>query len=117
MFTANYCNYSDSASNSLSAGAAAVITFVLTFILTLTATVIITFTVTYIYLKKKFETLLNYKNQQQSPQEEPLYELIDPLKQTTTISKKIDLKLQLNPAYDLNHKVITDTNPTYESCN
>ena len=98
-------------SDSLSTGAVATITFTVTFIITLTATAIVTFIVTYICVKRKFESAFNHNNQ--SPQEKVIYEQVIPTSQA--ISKN-DVKLQPNPAYGTSHKVIMDTNPTYETC-
>ena len=98
--------------DSLSTGATVAITFVITFILTLIIATIITFTVTYIYVKQKFEKILqDLKNEQQN--KTVLYEQVGLPSHTVT---KDDLELQPNPAYGTNNKVTLDTNPAYESC-
>ena len=99
-------------SDSLSTGAVAIITFTLTFIITLTVTAIVTFIVTYYCIKKKF--WIEFKPNNQPPQETALYEPVDPSNKKTITEDNFEL--QPNPAYGTSHKVIMDTNPAYESC-
>ena len=106
----------ETGSDSISAGAAAVITFTVTFIVSVTATAIITFIVTYHCVKRTFEkaNVINAHNPiGVSPPEKVLYELVGPPTHTTT---KNDQEMQRNPAYSLSHKVTMDTTPAYESC-
>ena len=98
-------------SDSLSTGAVATITFTLTFIITLTVAAIVTFIVTYYCIKKKFG--IEFKPNNQPPQETALYEPVNLSNKTIT---KDDIEIQPNPAYGTSYKVIMDTNPAYESC-
>ena len=111
MYLDNVFSYIGSESSSLSTGAVATITFTLTFIITLTVTAIVTFIVTYYCVKKKFG--IEHKPNSQPPQETPLYEQVCPSNKTIT---KDDFESLPNPTYDTSHKVIMDTNPSYESC-
>ena len=98
--------------DSLSTDAAVTITFVITFILTLIITAIITFIATYICVKRKFKKILqDLKDKQQN--KTVVYEQVGLPSHTVT---KDDLELQPNPAYGSSHKVVMDTNPTYDSC-
>ena len=101
-------------SESDSTGAAIAITCIVTFIISITAATIITFIVTYyVCVKRTFENIDNYQHQPPHEQEKVLYEEMS--SPTNTISKD-DLEMQKNPAYKLSPKVVTDTNPAYETC-
>ena len=105
-----------SGSESLSTGAAVVMTFAVTFIVSVTATAIITFIVAYVCVKRTFQkaNVINTHNPiVVSTPEKVLYELVSPPTHTVT---KDDLEMQKNPAYDLSHKEVMDTNPAYENC-
>ena len=85
----------------------------MTFIVSVTATAIFTFIVAYVCVKRIFEKANNTHNlNKPMPQEKELYEQVCIPSNIT----KNDLELQPNPAYGTSDKVITDTNPAYETC-
>ena len=81
---------------------------IVTLIVSVTTTAVVTFIITYIFcVKRKFECTCK-----QSTQEKVIYEQVkSPSSRPIT---KTELQLQPNPAYQTSHKVIMDTNPSYE---
>ena len=104
----NYCFYtlggdSDSSSedsSSLSNVAVIAIACVVSIIVTLLS--IVLFIVAYIFVKKKFPGIFISK--------QPV--VCDTVGLPNQTSNTADIKLEPNPAYDTNHNVVMDTNPT-----